>query len=482
MRAFALLLLASGTAQLTAQGSALIDALQTGEVHRALELLEDGAVPSEDESRLEAIRLLAAVPATNAGLHERALRWAAQILPETVAARLADSHRTVAQQVGKQLAGLLIAHTDVLVDGRVSDRGFLGAGVAAQQALRLGGATDSLEMLKLAMHLAPLLLAGERPRDAVSVATAGLAATPTGAQAAALHGYIAHGLLQINRPADALPHAKLLVQSDPGNAQIVLPLARALPASMASDAFALLSPVIKSEPLKQAEAAWTESVSEFYGAVDRLGKRKATSPLIADFTQRMPLPQTWHQVLWGEGYRIYHNPDERPSKIASGKDALILPVPQSHGWHRRERAPEDLLRWNNSAYCMQRGDDGPTLVVYWFGPNLEYWYGDTPVERGVTAKTVRGHSAGAIGRMVFDIVYGEDAKRRQLKFTSRAALPFALRESGQRKTFTLGKTIYDETIFSHGPVAIEVLLRVTEAQLVELEPELRWIYATLGKD
>ena len=435
----ALCLLAAGA---SAQTSPVVDALNAGDVPRALELLEGGATPGDDALRLQAIRLLAAVPHTDAKLHERALRWAAQILPATVPAALAEQHKTSALEVGTALTRLLVAQTNVLVDGRVADRGHLGAGVAAHQALRLGGGATSRAMLELGLHLAPLLLAGERARDAVSVATDAMAATPTTEQATALHGYIARGLLQLGRAGDALSHAKLFVQADPSNADVVLPLARALPASMVTDVFPMLRAVIQNAPRDGGKPAWTECLAEFYAAVDRLAGKKAGAAMVSDLTHRLPLPQVWHQVLWGDGYRIWLDPDARPSKIASGKDALLLPVPQSLGWRRRDKAPADLQRWNNTAYCMQRGEGGPTLVVYWFGPNLEYWYGDTPVERGVTGKTVRGHSAGAIARMVFDTVYGEDARRRQQKFTPHAAPPFALGESGTRRTFALSRRAF----------------------------------------
>jgi hypothetical protein len=477
-----IVLLAFVLAQLPAQTSPVVAALQAGDVARALELLDGGATPGDDALRLQAVRLLTAVPHTEAKLRERALRWAVQILPATVSQARAAEHKAAAREAGSALARVLMAQKDVLVDGRVTDRNHLGAGVAALAALRSGGAAHSEDTLALGLHLAPLLLAGERARDAVNAATAAMEASPSSAQAIALHGLIATGQLQLGRPAQARPHAKAFVQADPGNAETVLPLARAFPAGMADEVFPMLGAVVRRRPRQEAQAAWTTSLAEFYAAAERLRAKKTTANTVADLVLRMPLPQTWHQVLWGEGYRIWRDPDARPAKIASGKDALLLPVPQSVGWHRREQPPDDLQRWNNAAYCVQRGEAGPTLVVYWFGPNLEFWYGDTPVERGVTGKTVRGHSAGAIARMVFDVVYGEDAKRRGVKITPRAALPFALPEAGFRRTFAAGDVIYDETVFAHGSVAIEVLLRVTQAQLAELEPELRWMYENLRKE
>ena len=420
--------------------------------------------------------------------HVLELGLGALVLPEQIAVphAMTAEHKALALDVGRELTRVLDTHQDVLVAGRITDRTHLGAGAFAQQALRLGGAANTRDMLTLALHMAPLHLAGERPRDAISVATDALTVRRAdchgGGQGATLHGFIARAHLQLGRPAEALPHAKLFLQNDPSNADLVLPIARGLPPSMADEAFPMLKAVIQSPPREPNTAAWTECLTEFYADAERLAGKKAGAQLVAGFTQRMPLPQIWYQTLWGEGYRIWMDPNERPAKIASGKDALVLPMPQSTGWSKRARAPEDLQRWNNIAYCVQRGEAGPTLVVYWFGPNLEYWYGDSPQERGVTGKTVRGHSAGSIARMVFDIVYGEDAKKRGHKFSAHAAPGFTLGEGGQRRTFALGDTVYDETIFSHGQVAVEVLLVASEAQLVELEPELRWMYASLRKD
>lgn len=465
-----------------AQGSPVLDALETGDVPRALTMLETGAVPDDPDLRMRIVRALANVPRADAELRERALGRAALILPDRVPEPLAASLQNLAGEVGTELARLLVSHDDVLRDGRISDRTHLGAGMAAYQALRLGGKSDSREMLLLGLHLGPLLLAGERPRDAARVATDALGASPLPEHEAALQGVLAQAQLALGRPAEALPYVQRVVQKDPGNARLVLPLVQALPPSMSEETFTMLRDVVKRQPENAAVPAWTECLETFYAAAERLRGKRTTAGLVDGLTRRLPLPQTWHQVLWGEGFRIWLDPDVRPSKIASGKDALILPQPQSAGWRSLHRPPPDLARWQNAAACLQRGEGGPTLVVYWFGPNLEYWYGDSPVERGVTGKTVRGHSAGAIARMVFDVVYDVDAKRRQVRYEARPSLPFAPAENGHRRTFVRGDTVYDENVFSHGQVTVEVLLRATEQELVELEPELRWMYATLRKE
>ncbi|MEZ5964711.1 MAG: hypothetical protein R3F56_12755 [Planctomycetota bacterium] len=467
------------SAVVRAQTSPALDALVAGDARRALDLLEAGGAPADGELRLRVIELLARVPDSDAALHERALGRAALMLPDGPA-KDAPRLRELAAEVGRGLTRSLVAHEDIVVGGRVTDRTRLGAAMAAFQALRQGELQGSRDMLTLGLRLAPALVAGERPRDAAALAGEALAATPTPAQATELHGVLAQALLQLGRPEEALPHIQHVSQSSPTSAQVVVPMVRALPTSLAKEVMELLQPVVRSQPSQDARAAWIDGLDLYYQTVDRLADKRSTAGLVADLTTRISLPQTWHQMQWGEGFRVWMDPNARPSKVASGKDGLVLPRPQSAGWKRRTRPPEDLLRWHNTPYCIQRGE-GPILVVYWFGPNLEYWYGDTPVERGVTAKTVRGHSAGAIARMVFEVAYGEDARRRQQRFKAHPAPPFALRERGQRRTFALGDVVYDETVFSFGQVTIEVLLRAAEDELAELEPELRWMFANLHK-
>jgi hypothetical protein len=467
-------------AALRAQTSAVVDALATGNYDGAFAMLEQNMAPQEPTLRLRAVTLLAKTPGTPADRHERALRWAAQILPHEVPNAQSAELQQLAGDIGRQLTALLLAHRDALVDGRVTDRTMLGAGINAHQALRVADLHHTQDTILLALHMAPLLFASDRSRDVIPMVTDALEATPSPTQASALHGFLGRSLLLAGRAEAALPHLRKYVAGDPSNASVVLPLARELPAAMAKDAANLLQAVIGQRPSAQTQPAWTECLGEFYGLLDKHGAKRLELPSVG--TTRLPMPQVWQQSLWGQGFRVYQDPNVRPSKIASGKDGLILPAPFSNGWRQRNRPPEELQRWQNCAYCMQRGAEGPTLVVYWFGPNLEYWYGDTPVERGVTGKTVRGHSAGAIARFIWDTAYGEDAKARQLRYTPHAAPGFALSVGGQRKTFAVGDTVFDETVFSHGQVSVAVLLRATERQLVELEPELRWIYRTIAKD
>lgn len=472
-----ILLVASGRAQ----SSAVIDALATGNYDGAFAMLTQNMAPENPALRLRAVELLATTPATPPERHERAMRWAAQILPNEAPDGAGDKYRQLAGDIGRQLTALLAAHKDALVDGRVADHTMLGAGIHAHRALRIAKLEKSNDMILLALHMGPLLTAAGQHSALIAMVNDALQATPTEAQAGALHGFLGRSLLTMGRAEAALPHLHKFLAADPSKASIVLPVVRDLPSNMAKDAAALLRAVLGQRPSNSEQPAWLECLAEFYALIDKHGATRLALPTPP--TSRLPLPQIWQQQLWATGYRVYQDINTRPAKIASGKDALRLPMPYSHGWQVRPRPPEDLQRWQNTAYCLQRGAEGPTLVVYWFGPNLEYWYGDSPVERGVTGKTVRGNSSGGIARMIWDVAYGEDAKAQKLRFTSRAPLEFSLDAGGgHRKAFALGDVIYDETVFPHGQVTISVLLRATTRQIAELEPELRWLYRNLGKD
>ncbi len=462
--------------------SAVVDLLARGDVAAAIDLLERGQAPSDAELRLRAMQLFVERAPTVPALHETALRWAAQLLPDTVPARLADDRKRVAADVGGALTRVLTPHTDVVVDGRVTDRTHVGAVVAARDALLAGEQRTSRDMAALALHGAPILRACDRTREAIALATDGLACTLTPTQTADLAGELGLGLLTLRRFDDAIPQLQRALAADPSDPERVLPIARALPSSHALAAQGFLLPVVRKAPAQSAAGPWRDCLAAYYAALDALdAKDPAAAPILADASQRKAMPQVWNQREWGEGFRVWRDDNDRAGKVASGKDGLRVGVPQSAGWRSQARPPDDLQRWNNCAFCFQRGET-TTFAVYLFGPTLEYWYGDTPRERGVTGKTVRGHSAGAIARFIWDVAYGADAKKRGVRFTNHRAPPFALATGGQRRTFSAGGLVYDETVFSHGQVTVSVLLRVAEADLDALEPELRWLYRSVVKD
>lgn len=477
LRAWTILALA---AALPAQ-SAVVDHLARGEVAAAIELLENGQAPSDAELRLRAMQLLVERAPSVPALQESALRWAAQILPDQVPARLEGDRKRVAADVGGALTRVLVKHEGILVDGRVTDRIHVGALVAARDALIAGDQRTSRDMAALALHATPILRACDRTREAIALATDGLRCTITPTQQADLSGELGLGLLTLRRFDDAIPNLQRALAADPSDPARVLPIARALPSSHALAAQGFLLPVVRQAPAQAAAGAWTECLAAYYAALDALdAKEAAAAAVLGKVTERRAMPQVWNQREWGEGFRVWRDDNDRAGKVASGKDGLRVGVPQSAGW-RQTRPPDDLVRWHNAAFCFQRGET-TAFVVYLYGPDLHYWYGDTPRERGVTGKTVRGHSAGAIARFTWDVFYGQDAKKRGVRFTDHRRLDYALATGGQRRTFSANGLVYDETVFSHGQVTVAVLLRVAEADLEMLEPELRWLYRNVVKD
>jgi hypothetical protein len=101
-------------------------------------------------------------------------------------------------------------------------------------------------MLALGVHLAPLLLKAERPRDAAEVALKALASDPSPEQANRLQWCVATGYLRLGRAPQALPFVQQVVAADPTHAEVVLEFAKRFPPSMAEEAFPLLGGVIRS--------------------------------------------------------------------------------------------------------------------------------------------------------------------------------------------------------------------------------------------
>ena len=187
--------------------------------------------------------------------------------------------------------------------------------------------------------------------------------------------------------------------------------------------------------------------------------------------------------IGGDGYRVYLPDYTDRGKKYGGRHALTAVLPASNGWSSGSTLPPELLRWRNVAYTLTGGGGsrGPILAVYWFGPHLNYWYGTTSAEKGVTSKTVRGFNRAAIANLVSKTVYKTDARRRGFKFVKSSPFKFrpAVGESIRRQ-WRLGAMVYDETFFSVGQVTCEILLRISERDLERLEPEIRWLYGNLG--
>ena len=227
---------------------------------------------------------------------------------------------------------------------------------------------------------------------------------------------------------------------------------------------------------------WTKCLEVFYRCITpQTARQQVVTAILAPNTIAKRLPTIWRRVLWEPGYRTWRGDNERPGKVGSGKQQLVAVLPFSNGWRNRGNPPPELARWQNSAACFQRGSGSPTLVVYWFGPSLGYWWSTTPRSNGVTGKTVRGFNKGGISKLVAEAAYSKDAARLGGKPRKTRPLPLKLGvgPGAIRKAWRVGDTIYDETFFSVGQITIEVLLRIREQDLELLEPELEWLYRSI---
>jgi hypothetical protein len=130
--------------------------------------------------------------------------------------------------------------------------------------------------------------------------------------------------------------------------------------------------------------------------------------------------------------------------------------------------------------ALRRGANGPLLLVYGYGPDLDYWYGHGSEERGVTGKTARGDNKGGIENLVETYAYGEDAKRRSMAYAKARPLAFAPALRGaSRRAWRAGTTHYDETFASFGQVTLELLLVAEIDELALYEAELKALYEGL---
>ena len=291
-------------------------------------------------------------------------------------------------------------------------------------------------------------------------------------------------LLRSKQVKRAVPFLHDYFAAAPADPAHVYPAAELIPLEYADDAFRFLLPVVRRDPSAEAGELWTRCLDRVYRNLRTGPKRK--SGLIFEFfaANRVdaPLPQTFGGERWGDGFRISMADQYDRGKKYSGRDGLTAVLPASAGWRSGARLPAELRRWGNEAFTMQRGSSGPVLAVYWFAPHHGYWYGTTPPQRGVTGKTVRGFSKGAVVGMVSKAAYETDARRRKVKFKKSTPLPYRLGVGAStRRQWRSQGVIYDETFFSIGQVTCEVLLRINERDLERLEPELRWLYANLRK-
>jgi len=337
------------------------------------------------------------------------------------------------------------------------------------------------ELIGLRCQLAAMLVDDKSDVEASRLCRQLLESDLSDALRAEIRGCLGFALLRLKKVSDALPYLGDYVARAPTDPAHVLPVASALPRSHAAEICGMLQPVIAQAP-RQGDTSWTEALGVFYACLTpRAARKSAVASLLGPNVVEVPVPTQWGGQTWRSGYRQWRPYGQNPGKVGSGKQGIRALLPFSKGWHKTGQPPAELRRWGRAPIVFQRGTDGPTLVVYWFAPDLGYWYGSTPRTQGVTGKTVRGFNKGGIARLVADIAYGEDHKSLGGRPRSTRPLPFKLGlGSGQlRKAWRVGDVLYDETFFSIGQVTGEVLMRIRAADVDVLEPELRWLYRNL---
>ena len=284
-------------------------------------------------------------------------------------------------------------------------------------------------------------------------------------------------LLALNRPREAYTFLRDKVREHPSDPELIYPLAKGLRRSSPETALNLLFPVLGKDPDRRAREAWTSCLDLFYKTFRTLPKKKDPRlSLIKQHRIRLPLPRIWGHASWRPGFRAYRKEGTHPGKTYEGKLKIQVMVPFSKGWVPSHTPPAELARWRNVALTMRRGKKGPVIVLYWFGPDLFYWYGTSPRRSGVTGKGARGDSKGGIASLVAKLCYGPGARKRGLRFKPITPLPYSLGiQSGvTRKAWIRGRDIYQEYFFSAGQVTAEILLKVQKEDAKLLGPELRW--------
>jgi hypothetical protein len=463
---------------LAAQIPPALDELRQGKLADAVARLDEAGAIAAVEPRLETAGLLVdlATEARADDLKERALAHAARLVDGSVP----DEHRARQDDLCVRANLSLAALLAKAAPGTDNTRARVRALGSARDALIALGRARTPVARDVDLELLPLLVATESWSVAVEVGEQALAAELLSQpQQRAVRGMVGLALLRLRKLDEAIERLEDHLASAPSDPEHVLGVVDELPMTKADAIFRFVRPVIADTPAPRAPSeAWTRCLRRAYEAIEAMGTRIDPGRSILERnTLVLPLPAMWGQRTWASGYRVWRPDNVEPGKSYAGRHALEAALPLSHGWRQLPAPPAELRRWSNAALCFHRAPDGPTLVVYWFAPDLHYWYGTTPPERGVTGKTARGHSRGGIASLVADIAYGEDAQANGVRYRSSRPLPFKPAVgSCIRKQWRLDDELFDETFFSIGQVTVEVLLRVRERDVEALEPELRWLY------
>lgn len=465
-------------------GEAVLAELEAGRVEEALRMLDAGRRPTSEELRLRVAEGLGRfAPGLPAARREKALATALALVqagprsPE-LRRRSFELQLDLATARARALRALRPPGS---ASPTWEDR-LLHCLAAQAEALAALGREDSPTAIAIDLERAERLLGRGRPREVVRLAERRLSGAGfTKADRRHLRGLVGQALLRLGEPRRAAPLLADYLAKAPTQATRILGVVEALPLELGEWRLRFLSPVLGRDPEPGEREAWRRCLAEAYRTLEFAGvRREPGRSFFEDHTVRLPFPRRWPARRWRKGYRVWRPDNTTPSKTYAGRHALRVVKPLSAGW-RRTAPPEELRRWDNSPWCLRRGAEGPVLVIYWFGPDLHYWYGTTPARRGVTGKTARGHNRAGIASLVEEVAYGVEAKARGLRFRPARPLPFRLGagRSAIRKAWREGDRLHDEAFFSVGQITVEVLLVVAEEDLERLEPELRFLYRHL---
>ncbi len=456
----------------------LMSALKAGDLGEALALLEKGPRPKGVQA-LEAARRLVDLSTGKVrarGEARKGLEGAVKILQGAIPSTLKHEKAALAFKAAFELGKLILSGRPV---PHSPDQ--VAALTALQEAHRHALALPGMEgreaLKKVDLLLLPLCRKMGHTMEVARYARELLGLSLSTRERRGVRDALGEALLALNRPKEAYTYLKDKIREHPTDPELIFPVAKGLFRSSPQTTLELLLPVLGKDPDRRVEKTWTACLDLFYRAFRVLPKKKPPLyDLIRQHRILLPLPRIWGHASWRPGFRAYRKEGTHPGKVYEGKMKIQVMVPFSKGWYPTHTPPPELSRWRNAALVLRKGKKGPVLVLYWFGPDLFYWYGTTPRRSGVTGKGALGDSKGGIASLVSKLCYGPGARKRGLRFKPVTPLPYSLGiPSGvTKKAWIRGRTIFQENFFSLGQVTAEVLLRVEKKDAKLLGPELRW--------
>jgi len=458
--------------------------LRQGDLYAALRVARKSPLRPGGEKALEAASRLRELALEQKGQKVSATktREALDLALDLLSGRFPQELR-VRQQEGTARIGLALGRFLASGQPRPRSREHARARHALEQArsaaLSLTGKEVGERLREIDLLLVPLYRQIERHSSVLRLGREVLDLEPGEKEKKEVEEAMGLSLLALGRVDKALPFLEDYLKRNPTDPAAIGPIADSLDRRDPVQAFHLLQRVVQADPPPGKREAWTECLDLLYNRVlRRLSPRKPPlEGIIRSRHFRRPVPKVWGYSTWRSGFRQYRDPNERAGKTYAGDDAISAFIPLSKGWRRVGAPPEELRRWHNVAFCLTREGGATILVCYWFAPDLEYWYGHTPRTRGVTGKSAKGHSKGAIFSLVTDTCYGQGARKRGLRFHRTRAPGLTVTAPGVKAAaWKAGKYIYHENFFSMGQVTGEVVLKIHEKDLELLAPELEWTF------